>query len=477
LDIRDGALDFLFNVYKRLLPSLGGYITNHGGNVNLSHVDVILAEVGAIEDYVFSMRHETEQRNKERIAQQKAQRKNQKGNPDAPPSNPIPQPKPKVLGRAARILEKNSATEHLALKKKGEIKIKASHMQKTEDNLAAALALKESLNKLAAGGADRKETMSPETRAASVADVTMKTEDVKEDQEDPSNILADNNDDSKVDGPEHVPSESSENTKKRKLDEVASEPGIGIVGDIKDEFDVDDDDDDDDDDDEDEDAPKLELPPDVCASSEIAAVFKEKVSKAQQQKLDEYANNIDDKVRLHETGWKDRYYTDKCKADNVEKGGGREHLFRSYVVGLVWVMKYYYDGCPSWKWYYPFHYAPFASDLKNIERFQKDVQSFEQSTPFNPVEQLMAVLPSDSSHAIPKASQWLMLDKESPIIDFYPEDVPVDPNGKAMPWLWVVLLPFIDEDRLLAAMYVLFTWTSTCDWLIDGSMNQFFNSF
>jgi len=46
----------------------------------------------------------------------------------------------------------------------------------------------------------------------------------------------------------------------------------------------------------------------------------------------------------------------------------------------------------------------------------------------------------------------LMMDEESPIIDFYPRDVPVDPNGKAMPWLWVVLLPFIDEDRLLAAM-------------------------
>jgi 5'-3' exoribonuclease 2 len=45
-----------------------------------------------------------------------------------------------------------------------------------------------------------------------------------------------------------------------------------------------------------------------------------------------------------------------------------------------------------------------------------------------------------------------MMDPESPIIDFYPKDVPVDPNGKAMPWLWVVLLPFIEEDRLLAAL-------------------------
>jgi 5'-3' exoribonuclease 2 len=64
----------------------------------------------------------------------------------------------------------------------------------------------------------------------------------------------------------------------------------------------------------------------------------------------------------------------------------------------------------------------------------------------------MAVLPEDSAHAIPKASRWLMCDAESPIIDFYPKEVPVDPNGKAMPWLWVVLLPFIDEERLLAAM-------------------------
>lgn len=34
--------------------------------------------------------------------------------------------------------------------------------------------------------------------------------------------------------------------------------------------------------------------------------------------------------------------------------------------------------------------------------------------------------------------------------------VPCDPNGKPMPWLWVVLLPFIDEERLLSNLQPLY---------------------
>lgn len=64
LDIRDGAIDFLYNVYKRILPSLGGYLTEPGGRVNLENVDVILAEVGAIEDEVFKRRKGAEDADK-----------------------------------------------------------------------------------------------------------------------------------------------------------------------------------------------------------------------------------------------------------------------------------------------------------------------------------------------------------------------------------------------------------------------------
>ncbi len=60
LDIRDGALDFLQNTYKSILPSIGDYLTRDSGSVNLSAVSVIMAEVGDIEDEVFRRRHAAE---------------------------------------------------------------------------------------------------------------------------------------------------------------------------------------------------------------------------------------------------------------------------------------------------------------------------------------------------------------------------------------------------------------------------------
>ena len=443
-----GALDFLFNVYKRLLPTLGDYITNHGGRVNLSHVDVILAEVGAIEDHVFAMKYENEQSEKQRREQNKNRRK-QGLKADEPPRDASQQPTQKARGRAAKILEKQQAQnrgDSVALQRGHKAKEdqrqqqKASHRMK-EDNLNAAQALKASLLGKTTESSDSNQKKDDTSDQGQAKDEVMEEATEKEEGSTDADAAAGSPKKEKDAGKKRNKEEMEKSDKKKSK----SEDGVGDVDDESDLFDAESSDDDDDDDDGE--APVL-----ISHDPEAAKRFKEKVKTEKQKQLDEYSKNVEDKVRLHEAGWKDRYYSDKCKADDVEGGGGREHMFRSYVMGLCWVMKYYYDGCPSWKWYYPFHYAPFASDLKNIERFQRDCNSFELSTPFNPVEQLMAVLPSDSSHAIPKAAKWLMCDEESPIIDFYPKDVPVDPNGKAMPWLWVVLLPFIDEERLLAAL-------------------------
>ncbi|XP_076021442.1 5'-3' exoribonuclease 2 isoform X4 [Genypterus blacodes] len=157
----------------------------------------------------------------------------------------------------------------------------------------------------------------------------------------------------------------------------------------------------------------------------------------------------EDNVRLWEDGWKQRYYKTKFDVDVADEGF-RKKVVQSYVEGLCWVLRYYYQGCASWKWYFPFHYAPFASDFKDIPEMFTE---FEKGTkPFNPLEQLMSVFPAASGNFLPTTWRNLMTSSDSSIIDFYPDDFAIDLNGKKYAWQGVALLPFVDERRLRAAL-------------------------
>ncbi|KGK39546.1 hypothetical protein JL09_g1297, partial [Pichia kudriavzevii] len=124
-------------------------------------------------------------------------------------------------------------------------------------------------------------------------------------------------------------------------------------------------------------------------------------------------------------------------------------MAKCYVEGISWVLLYYYQGCPSWNWYYPYHYAPFAADFVGLNEFKIE---FEQGTPFQPFEQLMSVLPAASNHNLPEVFRSLMSEPDSEIIDFYPEDFEIDMNGEKQSWRGIALLPFIDENRLLSVV-------------------------
>ena len=152
---------------------------------------------------------------------------------------------------------------------------------------------------------------------------------------------------------------------------------------------------------------------------------------------------------------KGRYYYDKFQITPFDAD---KHLAlrRAYIEGLVWNLKYYYEGCVSWEWYYPYHYGPMLSDLVNLDEVLDEIKFEDKGRPLNPFEQLLGCMPPSQAHHIPEPYRWLMTDPASPIIDFYPTTFTVDMNGKRWPWEAVVLLPFIDSKRLLSA-------TSTVD--------------
>ncbi|EEF38596.1 5'-_3' exoribonuclease, putative [Ricinus communis] len=178
--------------------------------------------------------------------------------------------------------------------------------------------------------------------------------------------------------------------------------------------------------------------------------FKEELKARLRQKSDLFQNGgfRADTVKLGTTGWKKRYYEQKFSAENpsdIELI--RKEMVQKYTEGLLWVLGYYFSAVPSWTWFYPYHHAPFASDMKGMAQVKF---KFPKGSPFKPFDQLMGVLPPRSAHALPKSYRQLMIDERSSIIDFYPAEFQIDIDGKRFMWQGICKLPFIDEERLLA---------------------------
>ncbi|XP_057341540.1 5'-3' exoribonuclease 1 isoform X1 [Microplitis mediator] len=142
------------------------------------------------------------------------------------------------------------------------------------------------------------------------------------------------------------------------------------------------------------------------------------------------------------------YYMNKFDYESVDADIMRSQA-EAYVTAIQWNLHYYYDGCCSWSWYYPHHYAPYISDIKGFKDFKLN---FDLGKPFLPFQQLLAVLPAASRGLLPEAYQGLLTEEESPIIEYYPLEFRTDLNEKKQEWEAIVLIPFINEKKLIEAM-------------------------
>lgn len=172
---------------------------------------------------------------------------------------------------------------------------------------------------------------------------------------------------------------------------------------------------------------------------------------AVEQKLKALAVSIKaDEVNLQmgKKGFRARYYKKVLGTTSFAEAQVTD-ICKAYAQGIAFVSSYYHRGVSSWSWYFPYHYAPLAADLKHVTHIDT---SFELGEPVPPLVQLMCVLPEASSNLAPQPVRRLMT-HDGPLKEAYPTSFALDPNGKSLhlTWLWVALLPFVDVDKIKAA--------------------------
>lgn len=136
--------------------------------------------------------------------------------------------------------------------------------------------------------------------------------------------------------------------------------------------------------------------------------------------------------------YKTDYWTASFPPDTNEK-----ELCHNYLEGMQWVLSYYTRGVPNWKWHFAFHYAPPASVLaEHISTFQ--FPNYGRTIPSTPFQQLLSVLPPQSSKLLPTVLGDLLTRESSPLKEHCPTEIKIDLSGKRKEWEGIVLLPMVD---------------------------------
>lgn len=399
LDVRENSIDILVDIWKTILPKLKTYLTCDG-SLNLEPVELLLEHLGNSESDLFKKKYIQEVRKKE--AQDR--RKKLKGNSNVTQNKfdrnfTIPlenMPVYDVNGKAAE--------GSLNLSNRDFVELRKEMTLANEGDKDAASALK------------RKSEKNGGSNEFSVEELSNAVELSKSANKDAANTLKEKLLARKKNGNIH-PEEISDLSLKRKLEENTDTDDVDKVK--RREVDQ-----------EEDEEEESSNHPVVVHTGTVKSGF----------------IDTDESVRLFEPGYHDRYYQHKFHVSTKDISLLKKDVVKCYVEGIAWVLLYYYQGCASWTWYYPYHYAPFAQDFVNIKNLEI---KFDKGEPFLPYEQLMSVLPAASGHTLPKIFRPLMSEADSEIIDFYPEEFPIDMNGKKMAWQGIALLPFIDEKRLL----------------------------
>jgi 5'-3' exonuclease len=127
-------------------------------------------------------------------------------------------------------------------------------------------------------------------------------------------------------------------------------------------------------------------------------------------------------------------------------------IVKNYLESLMYTLKYYFQGCPSWTWHYKYRTSPLLSDvfyaLENNVVAMNDIQ-FILGTPYTPFQQLMLILPPQLNNLVPSVLRPIMTDDKLLCTQYYPTEFILDVCVGIKQEYSEALLPEIDEELLI----------------------------
>jgi 5'-3' exonuclease len=130
-----------------------------------------------------------------------------------------------------------------------------------------------------------------------------------------------------------------------------------------------------------------------------------------------------------------KYYF-QINENNIEEFS--ENLVKNYIIGLKWILLYYFDKCPSYNWYYPYDHPPFIFDIyKYINVININKIKFKLGEPLEPNLQLLTVLPPQSNYLLPNHLKNIIVELKY----LYPYKFEQDFINKTKYWMGIPYLP------------------------------------
>ena len=130
----------------------------------------------------------------------------------------------------------------------------------------------------------------------------------------------------------------------------------------------------------------------------------------------------------------------------------RMEIVKNYFESLMFNLNYYFNGVPSWQWYYKYRITPLFSDLvyaldNNIINLNNI--NFEKGQPYTPFQQLMFILPPQLSSLVPSSLRPIFTNDSLLCTQFYPIEFKLDVAIGIKAMYSEAILPEIHDELLL----------------------------